>query len=381
MFFKKISVVHFKNILQAEVELSSKFLCFIGKNGHGKTNMLDAFYYLANGKSFVSSFDKNIISHDQKFCMIGGVVVDHLKGADSAEAHNNVDEKEDKYVFSLHAEKKKEVRKNGVKYKKLSNHIGQIPCVVHSPLDMYIITAGSEIRRKLLDSTFSVWDPEYLHALILYNKTILQRNAYLKKMMGTALDATLLEVWDDQLIQSGQIIYEARKKYTDEFNHVLKQKYEVISKGAEEAEVKYQTELHESTMGEVLSQNRKTDALRGTTTGGVHKDDFEFLLNSKPVKKFASQGQQKSFMLSVRLSQVEVLFQNTSKQVVFLVDDLFDKLDMDRVGALLKELQNDSAISQVLLSHTEKQPLSHIFNEMNQDFCSFTMKNGEIYNS
>lgn len=347
MFLKKLSLVNFKNYEEFDYEFGHNVTCFYGLNGAGKTNLLDAIYYLSNCKSYFNPVDSQNIKFEEKFFLIQGDL-----------------EKDDK-DFHLHIGvkkgHKKSIKKNKVEYEKLSDHIGLFPSVVISPYDIDLILEGSETRRKLMDYIISQYNKKYLESLIRYKKVVQQRNSLLKKFAEQRLfEPESIEVWDYQLIPLGEYIFEERKKFLGEFIGKFKQVYQEIAGIDEEVNLTYRSDMYEGDFGTILKAAYQKDAYKQHTTRGIHRDDLVFEIHGQPVKKFGSQGQQKTFLIALKLSKFDYLKDILGVKPFLMLDDVFDKLDDQRVAHLMK-LVNENNFGQVFITDTEKGRVEQAF--------------------
>ena len=341
MHLKQLSLINFKNISGLDIELGAKFNCFVGNNGSGKTTVLDAVHYLSICKSFLNSVDSQNIQREQPFFVLGGMF------------------EKDNEDFQIHCalkrEGKKQFKKNKKEYKRLMDHVGHFPTVVIAPTDADIINGGSELRRKFLDSVISQMDREYLAALVKYNKALLQRNALLKYFSEnqTFVEADL-DVWDVQLSSLGKEIHKKRKVFLDEFIVAFSENYRSISGSDEQIGLAYKSQMLEGEMYDLLKSNVAKDRQSTYTTVGVHKDDLELSIDGFPLKKFGSQGQQKSTLISLKFAQYKVMHEKCGFRPLLLLDDIFDKLDEERVGQLLN-LVSGKDYGQILITDTHPE--------------------------
>ncbi len=364
MYLKSLQLINFKNYEEAEMTLSSSINCFTGNNGSGKTNILDAVHYLSVCKSYLNTVDKQNIRFDQPFFVVQGVF----------EAEN----KEINIHCSVKVGAKKIFKRNKSEYDKLGDHIGQFPCVMISPYDRNLIGDGSEVRRKWMDGIIAQSNKSYLDDLQRYGKILIQRNALLKNMHDHGLfDRESIEVWDEQLIQVGTRIHEVRKAFLNEFIPVFQKQYNFIGEEAEQIDLEYRSQLNDISFNELLSLNQRKDAFSQYTNGGIHKDDLVFTIKGHPVKKFGSQGQQKSYLIALRLAQFEWLKMHLGILPILLLDDIFDKLDDNRVGRLLQLVSNHS-FGQVLVTDTNRDRLERIFVDVSVPINYFEVKNGTV---
>lgn len=363
MYLKDLSLVNFKNYDSLDLELNQKLNCFVGDNGEGKTNILDAIYYLCFCKSFLNSVDRQNIKLNQDFFICQGSFV-----------KNNVVQK---VYCGVKKTAKKVFKRNKKEYEKLSDHIGTYPLVIIAPSDRDLILEGSDLRRKFLDGISSQFDKAYLQTLIQYNKVLNQRNALLKFFAKErTYQAEQLEVWDEQLVSLGLELYAKRKKLAEELKPVFQKNYQWISGGMEEVELNYQSHLDKQDFKSLLQQNIQKDIHRQFTTVGPHKDDLELLINGMPIKKFGSQGQQKSFLIALKLAQLEFLKQIMGQNPILLLDDVFDKLDEKRVKHLLS-LVNSNLFGQIFLTDTDLERIKRILQEVEMPHVVYNIHNGE----
>ncbi len=365
MYLRKISVANFKNYEEASLAFSEKINCFIGDNGVGKTNLLDAIHYLSFCKSYFNPIDSQNVRHSQDFFSIHGT---YFKNGDQP----------DKISCVQRLNQKKQFRLNKKDYERLADHIGLYPLVMVSPYDRDLINEGSEVRRKYLDGVISQFDRNYLEDLINYNKALAQRNALLKHFAETrTFNAQSLEVWDTQLSGPGQRIFERRQAFLQAFVPVFQRYFEFISEGKEEVSITYESQLFERSLGELLAVSAERDRAARYTTTGVHKDDLVFVINGYPVKKFGSQGQQKSYVIAIKLAQFEYTMDLKGFKPILLFDDIFDKLDDHRVGQIIR-LVSENSFGQVFITDTQRQRVEKLLKEVKIDHRIFEIKEGKI---
>lgn len=365
MYLKKLGLLNFKNYAEANLDLSSSINCFLGNNGQGKTNLLDAVFYLAFSKSFFNPIDSQLIKDDEAFMVLQG------------DFHR--EDKVEKIYCGLKKGQKKQLKKNKKQYEKIADHIGLIPLVMISPSDSLLILEGSEIRRRFLDLIISQFDRQYLDDLMLYNKALAQRNRLLKKFMEIRrFEEASLEIWDEQLMKYGQPVYEARTKFLKDFLPLFQKHYDFISGKSEKVGLSYMSQLNENNFNQLLSDHREKDRRMTYSTAGVHKDDLNFELEDKSLKKFGSQGQQKTFLLALKLAQAEHLKNIKKIAPILLLDDIYDKLDEKRVAKLMEVVQNDW-FGQVFITDTHETRLPELFNKLKTDYKSFLINNGEVH--
>ena len=358
MYLSNLSILNFKNISQADLELSNRVNCFLGDNGQGKTNLLDAIYHLSYTKSFFNSIDSQNVMFDESLYVIQGEV--------------KSDEDEYKLYCGLKKSEKKIFKKNKKIYKKLADHIGFFPVVMITPYDINLILEGGETRRRFFDALIAQFDKNYLFELLHYNKLLKQRNALLKAN-SNAVD--LLEVYDDQMIEKAQSIHDSRKNFIGEFISIFNKFYQDISSNKESVDLDYQSALHENTMKELFIQNRTKDQLVGHTSSGIHRDDFLFSINGNQLKKFGSQGQQKTYLIALKLAKFEYIKLKKNVTPVLLLDDIFDKLDDHRVGYILNLIEKNN-LGQTFITDTSKEKIPQILANLNIENNLFWIENG-----
>ena len=347
MYLQKLTLVNFKNFDSKTFEFEEKINCFVGQNGVGKTNILDAIYYLSFAKSYFNPIAVQNIQHSKNFFMVEG--------------DYSINDRTEKIICSLKKGQKKLLKRNGKAYEKFSEHVGQIPLVIISPSDRDLVTDGSDARRKFIDGVISQQDKSYLKDLISYNKVLSQRNALLKYFAANrTFDAVNLEVYDDQLIAFGTNIFEKRKEFLEKFIPIFNQKYQVISNDKEQVNLIYKSQLLISPYKDLLKANLEKDKILQYTTVGIHKDDLSFEIGNYPVKKFGSQGQQKSYLIALKFAQFEFIKQQSNLIPILLLDDIFDKLDEHRVSQII-ELVNNDEFGQIFITDTHSDlSLIHI---------------------
>ena len=364
MHISQLSVINFKNYKEANIDLSSEINVFVGNNGQGKTNLLDGIYYLSFCKSFLNPVDKQNIKLEEKFFMLNGKY-----------------EKEEKKVdinIAVQAGQKKKVKRNKKEYEKLAEHIGQFPAVVISPYDTNLIIEGSETRRKFIDSIISQYDRFYLDTLIRYNKVLAQRNALLKQFQELRIfDQESIEVWDAQLISLGTTIHEKRAEFLGDFIPIFQKYFDLISNKSESISIAYDSQLSDGDFAEKLERAKRKDSAVGYTTVGIHKDDLIFQIHEQPIKKFGSQGQQKSFLIGLKLAQFELISKLLEMKPILLLDDIFDKLDHNRVEHLMK-LVSDHAFGQVFITDTDEDRIEKVFKEIDIERFVFKVEEGSV---
>ncbi|MDG1476188.1 MAG: DNA replication/repair protein RecF [Vicingaceae bacterium] len=364
MFLKQLSILNFKNYEEAQLEFSEKINCFLGNNGEGKTNLLDAIYYLSFCKSYFNPVDSQNIKHEEPFFVVEG--------------YYQKNEKEEVIYCGLKRNQKKQFKRNKKNYEKLADHIGRIPLVIITPLDVLLIIDGSDVRRKFVDGIISQYDRTYLTNLLAYNKALNHRNLVLKSFwLNRNFDQDTLDVWDEQLVQYGNLIHVARKSFIDEFTPIFQKYYSEISKGQEKVELSYRSQLNDGDYKELLTEGIAKDRGNHYSNVGVHKDDLVFNLGGLQLKRFGSQGQQKTYLLALKLAQAE-LIQNISQQkVIILLDDIYDKLDGKRMSQLLGIVGNGD-FGQVFITDTNLERIPSILSSEDIQYKSFKIEEGGV---
>ena len=364
MYIRELSIVNFKNFEHAEFKFSEGLNCFIGNNGAGKTNLMDAIYYLSFCKSFLNSADGMNIRFDQEFFLVQG-------------KYERLDSDETIYC-GLKRNQKKVFKRNQKEYRKLSEHIGLIPLIIVTPSDTNLISGGSEDRRRFIDTVISQFDAVYLESLIRYNRALLQRNNLLKQFAGqNTFQLETLEVWDDPLVKYGQQIYASRVAFIEKLLPVFQKYYELISGGKETVGLKLQSDLSESDFPQLLRESVGKDRMLQYTTTGIHKDDFEFELAGYPIKKFGSQGQKKTFLVALKLAQFDFMKEISGLTPILLLDDIFDKLDKNRVEQIVK-LVADDHFGQIFITDTNREHLDQMISSLETESRIFTISDGAV---
>ena len=340
-------------------EFNNRVNCFVGDNGSGKTNILDAIHYLSLTKSYFNSSDSTSINFNSDFFTIKG----------SFEKKENLSE----IVCNVKDGSSKSLKNNEKKYKRFSDHIGNYPVVFISPTDTNLIYDNSETRRKYVDSGISQFNSAYLQNLISYNKTLKQRNKLLKNFATTnTFDSFTLETYDELLIKYGEIIFCEREKYLQKLIPVFQQYYLEISGGDEEVGIEYKSQLSENVFLDLLKKSLEIDKISSRTNVGIHKDDLVFTLNNYPIKKHGSQGQQKSFLISLKLAQFEFMKMKLGLDPILLLDDIFDKLDDKRVECLVSFVKKGK-FDQVFITDTNKERSENILINTGSDYTIFNI--------
>ena len=359
MILKFISLLNFKNHGNLKVDFINEVNCFLGNNGVGKTNLLDAIYYLSFSKSYYNTLESDNVKNGENFFMIKGSFINESEV--------------DSEVTCSFVNNKKKVKFNNKNYIKLSDHIGKFPSVIITPLDSKLVLGGADERRRFVDKTLSQIDNNYLVNLISYNKILRQRNTLLKKFVINQINNDLLTTYDNKLSELGTKIYLRRKDYTNQLAGDVQKYYDIISQNNEQIQVIYKSELEQFSFFDLLNQNRKKDQVLTYTSSGVHRDDFIFNINSRSLRKSGSQGQQKTFIIALKFAYFDLLKSISNTLPLLLLDDIFDKLDNDRVEQIIKIL-NHNQFGQIFITDTSFQRIELIMNKVNIQ-CKYFMFN------
>jgi DNA replication and repair protein RecF len=361
MHLSALSILNYKNIREASLVFSPKINCFIGNNGMGKTNLLDAIYYLSFCKSHSNSIDSQNMLHDTEFFMINGKY--------------SMGDMEEEITCGMKIRHKKSFKRNKKEYEKLSDHIGLLPLVMVSPDDISLIADGSEERRKFMDGVISQIDNSYLTHLLKYNNALKQRNALLKQ--EETIDESLLEIWEQQMVYYGTYIHNERTKFITNFIPIFQTYYNQISGGNEIVSLQYISQHQDRDIASSIVATRARDKALGYSTQGIHKDDLEMLLDDHPIKRVGSQGQNKTYLIALKFAQFEFLKKIHGYPPILLLDDIFDKLDSSRVKQIVEIVAGDE-FGQIFITDTNREHLDHILQQINKDSLIFTIKNGEL---
>lgn len=364
MRLQKLSVINFRNYAEAELSFSLAVNAFTGNNGAGKTNLLDAIHYLSLCKSYFNPVDSQQIRQGQDMFMIQGTF-----------------EKENRKEIihcALKRNQKKIFRRNKKEYQRLADHIGLFPLVMISPNDSLLITEGSEERRKFIDNVISQTDSAYLNELIIYNKNLMNRNALLRQIAASGrYDPSLMDIYDEQLILSGSRIFEKRRSFMEIFGQIFNTHYRYLSEEAEEVSLVYESPLLLDDFSSLLRKNLERDRNMERTTAGIHKDELSFTIHGMPLKKFGSQGQQKSFIIALKLAQYTFLRQQKGFAPLLLLDDIFDKLDNIRTAKLMK-MVSDKDFGQIFITDTSRERVTGIFEKLNIPVAIYEVDKGRV---
>ncbi|GGZ19021.1 DNA replication and repair protein RecF [Echinicola pacifica] len=364
MHLKQLQLIQFKNYPKALTSFSQEINCFLGINGSGKTNLLDAIYYLSLTKSAFNPIDSLNIQHDQQFFSLKGLF--------------DKNEKDLEIQVILEPRKKKQVLLNGKAYDKLSEHIGLLPVVLIAPDDTSLVKEGSEERRKFFDSILSQLDKNYLQKLVRYQHFLKQRNALIKRFAEQdRLDRALLEPYDQELIQLSMAIYEDRYRFIEKYKPLLLNHYKEISGQREAVDIHYTSQCSKEDFKQYFHQCLQKDLILKRSNAGIHKDDFVFEIDGYPLKKFGSQGQQKSFLIALKLAQFQVFKEETQTKPILLLDDIFDKLDDFRISKMM-QLVAAHEFGQLFITDARPERTKKILEGMDADIAYFHIADGSI---
>ncbi|MEN9370020.1 MAG: hypothetical protein RI952_885 [Bacteroidota bacterium] len=364
MYLNQLSLLNFKNYPEANLSFLPGVNCFVGNNGAGKTNILDAIHYLCLCKSYFNPIDSQQILHEEAFFLVQGDF--------------NKDEQTEPVYCGLKRNHKKVFKRNNKEYQRLADHIGIYPLVMISPQDQYLISEGSEERRKFLDNAISQTDSVYLDDLIAYHKVIAQRNALLKQFQErNRVDEEMISIYDEQLVHLAAKIYQKRVNFMEEFIPLFNQIYQTISSGAETVTFNYESHLSQTDFALLLKNNLTKDIYTARTNYGIHKDDLQFNLGEFPLKKYGSQGQQKSYVIALKLAHYSFLNTKKGYKPILMLDDIFDKLDEQRIRKLLAMVSEDS-FGQLFITDTDQARVAKIFQDLNIDCRIFEVNKGLV---
>ena len=367
MILQKISIVNYKNIREASLELSPKINCLIGHNGAGKTNLLDAIYFLSFCRSAFYHQDSLAITHGQEFFVLEG---EYSDDTDNANVHL------EKIYCGLKRGTKKRFKRNGKEYKRLSQHIGLIPVIMVSPSDSILVEGGSEERRRLMDMVIAQYNPLYIDDLANYNKALQQRNALLKQEQEP--DTSLMEILEMQMAEAGERIYMQRQQYVEQMSPVLSEIYRKISGDKETVELNYVSHCQRGPLFDVISRDRYKDRAVGYSLHGIHRDDLEMHINGYPIRREGSQGQTKSFVIALKIAQFDFLRRTHSNTTpLLLLDDVFDKLDASRVERIIDMVAGEG-YGQIFITDTNRDHLDKILQRSEGDYKIFDVEDGTI---
>ena len=362
MILNRITILNYKNLEQVELSFSPKLNCLFGRNGMGKTNLLDALYFLSFCKSAGNPVDSQNIRHEADFFMIQGFY----------EEENG--ELEEIYC-GMKRRQKKQFKRNKKEYSRLADHIGFIPLVMVSPADQELILGGSEERRRFMDVVISQFDKAYLEALIRYNKALAQRNVLLKSDLP--VDEELFSVWEEMMAQAGEVVFAKREAFIREFTPIFQDFYAYISQEHEAVTLTYESHARDTSLYEVIRQSRQRDQIMGFSLKGIHKDELVMQLGGYPLRREGSQGQNKTYLVALKLAQFDFLKRMGRTTPLLLLDDIFDKLDAHRVEQIVK-LVAGKRFGQIFISDTNREHLDAILQKVESDYRIFKVEDGRV---
>ena len=362
MILKRISILNYKNLEQVELSFSPKLNCFFGQNGMGKTNLLDAVYFLSFCKSAGNPIDSQNICHDADFFVIQGF-------------YEAADGTPEEIYCGMKRRQKKQFKRNKKEYTRLSDHIGFLPLVMVSPADSELIAGGSDERRRFMDVVISQYDKEYLDALIRYNKALVQRNTLLKSEQP--VEEELFLVWEEMMAQAGEVVFRKREAFIREFIPIFQSFYSFISQDREKVGLSYDSHARDASLLEVLKESRARDQIMGYSLRGVHKDELNMLLGDFPIKREGSQGQNKTYLVALKLAQFDFLKRTGTTVPLLLLDDIFDKLDASRVEQIIKLVAGNS-FGQIFITDTNREHLDRILHKVGSDYKMFRVEQGTV---
>lgn len=367
MYLKKLTLTNFKNYEVDDLGFSPRINCFTGNNGVGKTNILDAIHYLSLTKSFFNNIDSSSIRHGEDYFIIQGTFIK--------------DDAEDTVYCAFQKQKHKTVKRNSKEYTRLSDHIGRYPVVMISPADSALITEGSEERRRFMNMIISQYNSQYLESALQYTKALQQRNRLLKDFNSSGkFDEEMLSVFDAQLVRYGSYIFTERQNFVNELVPVFREYYSFISSGRENVRLGYKSQLSEGDFQELLTLSLAKDRFLEYTTTGIHKDDLILEMDDYPVRSLGSQGQQKSFLVALKLANFEYIKQKAGFSPILLLDDIFDKFDADRVEQIIR-LAGSPTFGQIFITDTHKNRLQEILSSHHTEYKLFSILDNKTVES
>ena len=362
MILKQISILNYKNLHQAQLDFSPGINCFIGSNGEGKTNLLDAIYCLSFTRSASNAIDSLNIRHGEEYFMLQG--------------HYDLEGVDEEITCSLKLHQKKVMRRNKKAYRRMSEHIGLLPLILVSPADQELVLGGSEERRRFMDIVISQYKPQYISLLAKHNAALQQRNAMLRA--DEEPDPQIIEAYEEIMAYTGEEIYAMRQEFITRLIPVFQQYYTRISAGHETVGLEYTSHCQRGPLIDTIRRDRHRDRAIGYSLHGIHRDDLDLTLDSHPLKREGSQGQNKTFLISLKLAQFDFLRQTGSKTTpLLLLDDIFDKLDAQRVEQIVG-LAADGQFGQIFITDTNRENLDRILNRSKGDYRIFNVKGGEV---
>ena len=360
MIIGRLSVLNYKNIRQAEIDFSAKLNCFFGNNGMGKTNLLDAIFYLSFCKSHIHTPDNRIVRKGEELCILQGFY--------------DYDGKEEEIFCAMRSGQRKQFKRNKKEYERLSEHIGLLPLILISPADSDLIHEGSEERRRFIDMIISQYDKPYLNTLIQYNKALMQRNSLLRNHNQ---DASLYEALEMQMAAYGQQIYEKRVVLIDRLIPIFNEYHQIICDSDETVGLSYVSQLADENISLALKNSRMKDLLLGYSSVGIHKDDIELTLEEQLIRRTGSQGQKKTCLIALKLAQFAYIASNGVTKPLLLLDDIFDKLDANRVEKII-DLVSGDRFGQIFITDTNRNYLDRILEKIDRGYSLFSVDRGEV---
>jgi len=359
MLLRQLSLINYKNFESKQLMFDEKINCFVGANGIGKTNILDSIYHLSFGKSYFNPVSSQNIRHGSDFFVIDGTF---KKG-----------ERKEKIVCSLKKNNKKIIKRNGKAYDRFADHIGLLPLVIISPADRDLIIEGSDTRRKFIDGVISQSDKTYLKNLINYNKVLSQRNALLKYFAANrTFNEDTLAVYNEQMYTYGTKIFKKRSSFLEAFIPIFQEQYKSITDNTEEVSLSYESKLRDNDLLSLLNKNLDKDRALQYTSVGIHKDDLSFEISNYPIKKFGSQGQQKSFLIALKFAQFHFMKSQSGTTPILILDDIFDKLDEHRVSHIITLVNNEN-FGQIFISDTHADRTESVVKKIHQSYKIFKL--------
>ncbi|WP_036153422.1 DNA replication/repair protein RecF [Maribacter forsetii] len=359
MLLRQLSLINYKNFESKELLFDAKINCFVGDNGIGKTNILDSIYHLSFGKSYFNPVSSQNIRHGSDFFVIDGTF--------------EKEGREEKIVCSLKKNNKKIIKRNGKAYDRFADHIGLLPLVIISPADRDLIIEGSDTRRKFIDGVISQSDKSYLQNLINYNKVVSQRNALLKYFAANrTFNKDTLAVYNEQMETYGTEIFKKRTSFLEAFIPIFQEQYKSITGNTEDVSLSYNSKLKDYDLLTLLNKNLDKDRALQYTSVGVHKDDLSFEISNYPIKKFGSQGQQKSFLIALKFAQFHFMKSQSGTTPILILDDIFDKLDEHRVSHIITLVNNEN-FGQIFISDTHADRTESVVKKIHQSYKIFKL--------
>lgn len=360
MYLKRLSLINFKNLEQQQLLLDRGINCFVGDNGTCKTNIIDAVYYLSMCKSALGMTDGQCVMHGQNSFLVEGV-------------YENEATRSEQIVCSYSRGSQKVIKRNGKVYERFSDHIGFIPVVIVSPADTMLISDSADERRRYLNGFISQFDRDYLAAMIRYNGTLAERNRYLK----IGADEQMLKIYDMQLAASAATVFERRREMIERMQPVVAHYYKLLSGDREQVNLTYRSDMFETPLAQLLAASRSKDVIMGFTTVGVHRDDIHFTIGDVPLRKYGSQGQQKSFIIALKLAQYQIIAEQTAKTPILLLDDVFDKLDEGRVAELISIVATED-FGQILITDCSHERMERLLKGSGAEYKLFDVTYGKV---